>query len=108
MDISGLCDKTIKIQTNIATTDGKGGIPDNWQVRYTNVAARIQPLSAREQAKWSGLPTMATHKVYIADGTLSISEADRIVFGDRMFRILGVLNPDEQNYFLQLDCEEIR
>lgn len=108
MDIGSLCVHTIKIQTNAAVGDGKGGLPDSWQVRYANVAARIRPLSATEQAKWGGLPTIASHKVYIADGNLDISEADRIVWGSRTFRILGVVNPDEQDYFLQLDCEELR
>ena len=108
MDITPLCIHTVKIQTNEAAKDEKGGSPDSWQIRYNNVAARIQPIDARERVKWGGLPTIATHRIYVGDGTLSISEADRVVYGDRTFRILGVRNPDELDQFLILNCEEIR
>ncbi len=108
MDIGGLCAHEIKIQTNRASADDKAGAPESWQIRYANVRALIQPLSAREQAKWSGLPTIATHRIYIGDGSLSISEDDRILYENRVFRILGVRNPDELGYFLVLDCEELR
>ena len=108
MSVESLSIHTITVQRNEATFDGKGGMPDSWTDKYTAVACRIQPRSASERAKWGGVPTMATHVIYVPDATLDILEDDRIVFGERTFNVVGSLNMDEWDRFLTVDVEEIR
>jgi len=108
IDITDMCPHTITVQENNAVMDGKGGMPDNWSDKYTGVVSRVRPASAREQAEWGGLPAILTHIVYVANGALVIEEKNRVVFGTRIFDVLGSRNMDELDNFLTLNVREIR
>lgn len=108
MSVDSLCIHEITVQRNTAMPDGRGGMPDNWIMKYANVKARVRPVSARESGQWGGVPTTGTHIVYVSDAALGILEKDRIVFGTRIFNVLGVRNIDEWDKFLTIDAEEVR
>ena len=108
MSVESLCVHTITIQRNSAVSDGRGGTPDNWVTKHKDIAARIRPVGAREQAQWGGTPALLTHIVYVADASLEILEKDRILYGTRSFDVLGVRDIDELGRFLTIDAREIR
>ena len=108
MSVATLSIHTVTIQHDIGVSDGAGGYGHSWSDKYANVACRIQPKSAAEQAKWSGLPVIATHTIYFADTSLEWSENAQILFGTRVFDVLGVRNIDERDTFLTVDVREIR
>lgn len=108
MSVESLSVHRITIQANSGAADGKGGTPESWAARHVNVACRIRPTSARERAQWSGLPTIASHVIYLPDRTLTVSERDRIIYGAREFRVLGVRDVDELARYRIIEVEEIR
>ena len=108
MTVETLCDKRVYIQQDKGTADGEGNTPESWTTKYSDVAARIRPTSARERQAWGGLPTVASHVIYVADASLTLLEKDRIFWDGRVFNVLGVRNPDEQGEYLIVDAEEIR
>ena len=108
MSIQSLCTHRIAIEQTAGAPDAQGNVPENWTTLYADVACRIRPISAQEQQLWHGRPTRATHRIYIADATLAITEQHRIRFGSRIFAVLGVRNPDESGRYLVVDCEELR
>ena len=86
MSLSSLCRDSVTIQQNTPTSDGAGGMPASWSDLYTNVACRIQISGARyirRQAdqRWGAMATLATHRIFIPDGTLTLREDMRIVRG---------------------------
>jgi len=108
VSVASLCIHSITVQQNLQVSDGAGGNKDVWSDLYSGVAARLNPLSAIEQAKWLGLPVIATHKVYIADASLDVHEGHQILYGSRVFNVLGVRNIDEWSKFLTVDVFEVR
>jgi len=108
MSLQTLCPHLITIEQTSSSPDSQGNIPESWTTLYADVACRIRPLSAEEQQRWQGRPTMATHRIYVADASLAITEKHRVRFGSRLFAILGVRSPDEAGKYLVMECEEVR
>ena len=108
MDITHLCDKTVTIQENSGTQDGQAQRPEDWGTKYANVMVRIVQNSAAVMDRWEGTPAIGTHTVYVADGALTITEQDRVLYGTRIFQIIGVRNPDELDVYLIIHCDEIK
>ena len=108
MSVETLSIHTITVQQNNAVPDGKGGTPDNWANVYADISARIRPVSAREQSQWGGVPEMLTHIIYVPDASLTIRANNRILYGTRVFDVLGARDIDEWGRFLTLEVREIR
>jgi len=106
--LSHLCDKTVTIQHNTAALSADMTHADTWETKYENVRVRIVPLSARQLSAYQGRPSRPTHRVYVGDASLTITTADRILYGDRILNIQGVRDPHEQGRFLVLECEEFQ
>ena len=108
MTLDSLCDKRVTIDEGAQVSDGAGGFVTEWRPRHANVPARIRPMTAAERAKWGGQPVVATHVVYLPDVTLTVTERDRIRWGERVFNVLGLTDPHELGRHLRLECEEVR
>lgn len=95
---------TVKLQSVTRTADGMGGFTTSWATEAT-VPAAIWPVSAKERIR-SESPTMTTtHRVQIRYHE-GVSPKWRVVFGDRYFNIVSVINKEERNYQMDLLCEE--
>ena len=108
MSVASFCVHRVTIQTGSGVDDYAGGYTHEWTNAYTNEPACIQPRSADERTKWSGLPTTATHVIYFPDTSLEFTEFARIIFGTRTFDVIGKRNIDELDRFLTVDVREIR
>ena len=73
-----------------------------------NIAAEVAPASAREvmQAQQS-LDKETTHTVRIRYRS-GIDSGQAVLFGDRRLDIAGIINVDERNVELRLQCQEAR
>lgn len=89
--------------------DSEGGFTvTNVDLTPAQVYASIQPATARnlerivanvEQSKASHIITIRYHP--------EVTTETRVVYGDRIFQVTGIQNPDERNIALLLACEEI-
>lgn len=94
----------VTIESPTATVDTGGGSSVSWST-LKEVFADIQPTSTSFRFKNEQEGEVVTHKVimrYRAD----IGTNYRIKFGTRIFNILGIINSDERNKFLELNCQE--
>ena len=108
MTVDTLAVHTVTIEQNVGVQDGRAQVPEEWVTWAADVRARVRPTSARERSQWLGMPTFATHIVYIPETNLLLTEQMRIKFGTRILRILGVRNVGELDRYLAVDCEEVR
>ncbi len=95
----------IELQRQTETTDETGQTNESWQT-YARPWAEIIPLSEREYLSQSGDRAELTHRVTIRCRTPLPAPRDRVKHGDRLFDIVGVVNVDERNRFLNLRCTE--
>jgi SPP1 family predicted phage head-tail adaptor len=105
MDCSLLrLDRKISIQELIKSPDGQGGKEQSWQEIFSTFA-NLKPMSANQVLFSANLQHRVTHKVYIRYRSgLNISQ--RIIYGDRIFQIRGIINIDERNRWLEISTEE--
>jgi len=80
----------VAIQEQADTTDGMGGFSVVWSdvSGMGSVPAAIWPLSSKEQLDAMKLESVATNKIRIRYRA-GITSKNRIVFGSRVFNILG-------------------
>jgi SPP1 family predicted phage head-tail adaptor len=88
------------------TFDGMGGWTEEWSTLAT-VRAAIWPKKMVEQVEAGKRTATVTHQIRVRylDG---IDEECRVVFGDRVFEVISVLNVEERNRTLDLMCEETK
>lgn len=94
----------ITIQKYTATRDSFGADVEDW-TDIANVWASITPVSGKEYYAAQQINAEITTKItirYIKD----INPKMRVVFKDRMFEILSVINSEERNIELNLMCKE--
>lgn len=94
----------VTIQRQVRTEDGAGGGEISWSDVGT-VWAEIKPARASEKFFAQKLEQNVTHTVKLRD-RFELESDQRLKFGDRVFHIRGVLNPDERNRWTILNCEE--
>ena len=94
----------VTIQKPTATTDTGGGSSISWGL-LKEVFADIQPQSGNYGSEHEQEKEKITHKLimrYRAD----IGTNYRIKFGTRIFNIHTIINEDERDRFLILQCQE--
>lgn len=96
----------VRLQNFISIDDGYGNQIQEWRDVAT-VWARVEPLRGTERYQAAQLETVVGWHITIRHRT-DITPAWRIVKGSTVFRIVGILNPDERRRFLQLECETIQ
>ena len=93
----------ITFQRPSTEKDRLAGYEDDWQDVAT-VWAQISPISGRDFLTQIR-ETIVTHKIYCRYRP-GITPQMQIQFGDRIFRIISILNWDERNEGLTIMCEE--
>jgi len=101
---SGLYNQTLTLYTLAETADGQGGVTSVFTSAGT-FRARISPLTSQERMSQDKATTFATHHVYC--DTMSVTTADRILYGSVYFEIIGITNPSEAFDHLEIDVREI-
>lgn len=109
MSVGTLVNKGIVIQRKTAgTSDGMGGRSGvTWTDWVSDISARIQPMTGDEQNLYDKTVAIVTHNIYI----LPISGSDisaktcRLVYGTKIYNIHSVINFDELDSYLLLECE---
>jgi SPP1 family predicted phage head-tail adaptor len=95
----------VVIQGLVNTPDDVGGNIESW-VDIGTVWAQVRPLRGKEfwsaQQVNSSLDTVITIRYHE-----NITTVNRIKFGDRIYKIHAVVNPEERREQLQLMCEEV-
>ncbi|MEZ5841427.1 MAG: phage head closure protein [Hyphomicrobiales bacterium] len=94
------------LEAPAGTPDGAGGRDPAWQ-EVAILRAAIEPVSAGSRDAADHREIAVTHRIRMrwradVDGTM------RLVKGERPFRILSVLDPDDTHRFLVIDVEEVR
>ena len=95
----------IKFQHDIVTRDATGQKISVW-ANFRTARAGISPRSSAEAIAGDQIESIGSHRIdcrYIA----GITAAMRIKFGTRIFQIVGIVNPDERNQWLEIECREI-
>ena len=98
-------DKRITIQKTVKASDNVGGFTTTWADIVT-VWAAIWPVSAREQVRDKQTVGEISHRVRIRFRR-AVRSTYRIQYKRRYFSILGIVNPDEDNTWLDILCKEV-
>ena len=96
----------VVIQTKSSVSDGEGGFTETYTGTATTWAA-ISPIRANQQMEYRSIGVDATHLIKLR-GNVSINEADRVVFGSRVFEVLTVENIQERGILKVITCKERR
>lgn len=98
--------KRISIQRPTKTADGMGGFTSAWtNMTATPLWASIWPVSAREIVKDKQTMGEITHRIRIRFKRGVTTEC-RVQYKNRYFNIVGVVNPGEDNEWLDILCKE--
>jgi SPP1 family predicted phage head-tail adaptor len=84
--------------------DGAGGVVRSYDVIAT-VWAAIVPVALAEQIAAEALGARLTHRIIIRTG-LDVTTRHRFKFGNRVFRVVAVRDPDETGRFREISAEE--
>lgn len=97
----------ISIERAIETQDSSYNEAVLQWVLFAEVSANIIPLSGREliRAKQVELETDTEITIRYMDG---LSPKMRIVYRDRVFEILNIINTEERNREIRLLCSEVK
>jgi SPP1 family predicted phage head-tail adaptor len=87
-------------------TIGDGGTIEKTETTDWEGWAAIWPASAKEAREnmREGLTVTHTVRMYYRDG---IDATMRVLFGNRSFDIVSIINPEEADVYLDLVCAEI-
>ncbi len=104
---SGDLRHVVSIQYPVEGSDGMGGFATSWAdlPGLSAVRAAIWPSSANEQVKNGTVSAEITHRVKMRYRP-GINHSMRIVFGNRILKIVGITSPEESNKELNLLCKE--
>jgi len=95
----------ISIQKYVAARDSFGGELETWE-DVANVWASIEPISGKEYFASQQVNAQVTTRI-ITRHIEGITPKMRVVFQDRSFNILSVININEKKKELHLMCEEV-
>lgn len=96
----------ITIQQLSRIPDDMGGYEEQWQ-DVVSLWAKIEPLRGRERFVAQQAQSEVTHRV-ITRYYSGIKPQMRVVYGSRSFDIEAVINVDEKNEWLELQCVEVQ
>lgn len=102
---SGKLRHRVTFQEKTATADEYGGQVVTWADIATNIAASINPLSMRELMAAQAVQNEGQFRI-VTRYVSGVVPSMRIVFGERVFNIVSVLNYGERNTELQFLCSE--
>lgn len=94
----------VKIESATDTTDAGGGRARVYNTLAT-VYANIKPIKGTETFRQGKVSSDTTHEVTLRYRS-DLSTKYRICYGTRVFSIKSILNIDERDRFLKLECKE--
>lgn len=94
----------VTIQNVSRVSDGQGGYTETWP-DGASVFASIEPVKAWERYQAMQTQAPVTHKVVIRYRT-DVTAATRLQFGTRVLWVKEVINPDEDDAFLEIRAQE--
>lgn len=105
----GRLNQRITIQRPSSTLDAYGQPTDSW-VTVATVWAHIRALRSKESMQTLVINSESLYKITTRYSAALLPpqtvDAWRIVYGSRIFNIVSVSNPDEDNKQLVFDCTE--
>jgi SPP1 family predicted phage head-tail adaptor len=104
LDISKLRQRVI-IQEQQGVSDGGGNLTENW-VDIAIVWANVKPLMGQETTIAEKLTQQLTHTVTMRYRAIAKAK-NRLLFNGRVFYIEYIMNVDEKNRELRLNCREV-
>ena len=99
----GRLNKRVKIMGYVTTKDEMGQLKQNLKTVAT-VWADIKPMRGSELYEVGRIQSKMTHRIYIRY-IPNIDTTNWIVFGDKKFNIVSVVNPDYENKYLEIYAE---
>jgi len=97
------------IESRTEASDGRGGrLPTTWS-EHAKTYAAIEPMESTEELSQQGKATVGDYRIrtrYVV-GVLASMRVRRIS-DDRKFEVLGVMNREERNREIWLECREDR
>lgn len=105
----GRLNKRISVQIPTETADGMGGFTTVWSNLVT-VWAAIWPVSAKEQIQSMSNTMEVTHRIRIrfrSDVLHNYRIVFESIFATRYFNIISIVNPNEQNRWLDIMAKEV-
>lgn len=104
---AGTLDRRIMIEVPGTSKDSFGQPTQMWNP-YLRVWAKIRAVTGKELYAASGFTSQVTHMITIRYlGTSRVQSNMRVKYGQRIFLIQAVLDPDEQKRELNLICFEL-
>jgi SPP1 family predicted phage head-tail adaptor len=88
----------------VTRSAGHAAMAETW-TNWQTVWAKIEPLSGRELLQAQQTQAETTHEIVIRYVS-ELTPRDRVRFGTRVFEILSIINRDERNEMLTLQCVE--
>ena len=96
----------IELQSKSRLPDGIGGYTIDWET-VAHPMAWIRPRSGTETVIGMQLQDETTHDIVIRyKASRNVTPEDRILFGNRAFAIIAVINVEERNRWLQIRAIE--
>ena len=102
---AGLMRHRIRIQKQTSTRNKLGELVDSWE-DVANVRASINPLSGRDFMAAMQDQAEVTHKVTIRYNA-DVKASMRVLYGNRVFDILHIIDTWEQHREMVLMCKEL-
>ena len=102
---TGRLNRRVTIQELSITKDQFNADIESW-VDAATVWAHIEPLRGREYWQAKQVVGEVTGRITIRYLT-GIDEKMQVVYGDKTYNILAVINPEERNRILQLLVKEV-
>lgn len=95
----------LQIQSATKTRTDTGGFTETWTTDAT-VWGAVEPFRGREYWNNQQMQGEATHRIVLRHRG-SVTPANRILFGARVFNVIEALNPDERRISLELMAKEV-
>jgi len=100
-------DKRIIFQKQSRVSNGMGGFTSTWSDATTKIWARILPTSAKE-SRLSDKETMTVSHTMSIRYRRDIRPSWRVKFKNRYFAIVGMVNPEEADEWLDINVLEVK
>jgi len=94
----------ITIQSPAEVSDGRGGVSRTWDT-HAKAYAAIEPLRSEDVFDQQAIATGAQVRIRTR-GVSSVTTTMRVLFGTRVYEIVGVVDIDERGRELRLNCRE--
>jgi SPP1 family predicted phage head-tail adaptor len=102
---AGELNKRITIEEPVGTIGASGEVTRTWGT-IASVSAKIESLTGQETAAARLIDATTSHRVTIR-WRPGLSPKMRLVYDSRVFNIGSMVNTDERNEDLVIDCTEV-